>query len=865
MKKHSLNFRFAYFLFFLFFSINSFAQLHKGDVFVDKKGVMRWGDTEKEVQGFGVNYTVPFAHAYRTAKSMGVDIKQAIDNDVYHFSRLGFDLYRIHVWDTEISDAKGNLLKNEHLDAFDYLIQTLKEHHINYVITPIAFWGNGWPEPDEDTPGFSNKYGKDKSLTDQEAVKAAENFLAQFLEHKNNYTGIRYKKDPSLIAIEVSNEPHHRENPEAVTAYIKKMVKAIESTGSKKPIFYNVSHSVQLVDAYFKAGIQGGTFQWYPTGLGYEKELEGNLLPNVNSYDIPFDDVIQKYHGAKLVYEFDAANVNRSYIYPAMARSFRKAGIQIATHFAYDPTFMAATNTEYNTHYMNLVYTPQKALSLMIVSKIFHELPMNTNSLSYPENTSFSTVNLNYKKDLAEYNTEKSFIYTNSTETAPKNSLELENIAGYGNSPVVTYSGTGAYFLDKLDENTWRLELMPDAVLVGNPFGKNNLEKKITILNYAENKMSLNLPSLGDKIQIEALNKGNSYLSSSEDSSFSIRPGTYLISKIGSINSFSASSNFKFGKLGDFVAPHGNNDKTRLVHNAIAAVTENSALTINATIVSPDSIKDVIVYLNNSGLYDSVKMEKTGSYLYRAEVPRKLLNRGFLNYRIVVTSSKDITNFPGSIKSAPFEWDNYQQDQYTTAVIPKNTDIYLFSATEKEVDYLVGNWMPKNKRVPINNRGTAEYQIVLDELFSPDVENLKAAPIYDYSLRYNFLSNIKGLKDELLKANSIVLKGRSLSGKNEKIQVAIVDDNGFSFGKIIELTAETKDYTIKISELEPVRTVTLPRPYPSFLPYYLEHTKGEKLQKEKMEAIQLSIGPGLDKEEQIQPHSFAIESIRFKF
>jgi hypothetical protein len=74
-------------------------------------------------------------------------------------------LYRIHVWDTEISDAEGNLLENEHLELFDYLLKQLKDRDINFMITPIAYWGNGWPEPDENTPGFSHKYGKENSLT----------------------------------------------------------------------------------------------------------------------------------------------------------------------------------------------------------------------------------------------------------------------------------------------------------------------------------------------------------------------------------------------------------------------------------------------------------------------------------------------------------------------------------------------------------------------------------------------------------------------------------------------------------------------------------------------------------------------------
>lgn len=867
MKKINLEFHLMQ-LFILFLlgitSSNIVAQKHTGDVFVDKMGVMRWGDTKEEVKGFGVNYTAPFAHAYRTAELMGVDIKKAIDGDVYHFSRLGFDLYRIHVWDTEISDAEGNLLNNAHLDAFDYLINSLKAHQINYVITPIAFWGNGWPEPDEDTPGFSQKYGKDNSLINPEAIKAAENYLAQFLEHKNKYTGIAYKNDPSLIAVEVSNEPHHRESPEAVTAYVKKMVKAIKSTGTKKPIFYNISHSVQLAEAYFKAGIQGGTFQWYPTGLGYGKELEGNLLPNVNSYIIPFNEVIQKYHGAKLVYEFDAANGNKSYIYPAMARSFREAGIQIATHFSYDPSFMAATNTEYNTHYMNLVYTPQKALSLMIASKIFHEVPMNSDFGKYPENKTFNSVKLDYQKDLAEYNVENTFIYTNSTETTPRNISTLEHISGFGNSAVVNYSGTGAYFLDKLDGNAWRLEVMPDALLIDNPFGKNNLEKKISILNYAENLMILKLPTLGENFNVEAINKGNSFKSTSEGFGFKIMPGTYLISKNGSANTNIASTDFKFGKLGDFVAPEGSNDKTRIVHEPVASIEQNAALTINATMISPDSIEEVTLYLNNSGVYDSVKMEKVSAYSYKAPVPEKLLNSGYLNYRIAVKTSKEMTTFPGAVKSDPFKWDNYEQAQYSTAIIPKKTDIYLFTATQKEVDYLAGDWRPKSKRVPINNNGKAEYQVILDELFTEDAENTKATPIYDYSLRYNFQSNIKGIENKLSHVGSIVFKGRSLSGKTEKLQLALVDNNGFTFGKIINLTSETKEHEINLSELQPVKTVTLPRPYPSFLPYYFEHTKGEEFKIENVEAVQLSIGPGLNTQEQKEPHSFAIESIRFQ-
>jgi hypothetical protein len=160
----------------LFLTVAGVASAQKSkDVYVDKEGVMRWGDTKKEVYGFGINYTAPFAHAYRTAKKLDVDLERAIEADVYHFARLGFDAFRIHVWDTEISDSVGNLLDNEHLRLFDFMLVRMKERGMKIFLTPIAFWGNGYPERDDKMPGFAAKYGKDACLTNPDAIKAQEN------------------------------------------------------------------------------------------------------------------------------------------------------------------------------------------------------------------------------------------------------------------------------------------------------------------------------------------------------------------------------------------------------------------------------------------------------------------------------------------------------------------------------------------------------------------------------------------------------------------------------------------------------------------------------------------------------------------
>jgi hypothetical protein len=79
-------------------------------VYVDKQGVLRYSSNNAEAAFFGVNYTTAFAYAYRAHKALNVDLEKAIQQDVYHMARLGLDAFRVHVWDTEISDTLGNLI-----------------------------------------------------------------------------------------------------------------------------------------------------------------------------------------------------------------------------------------------------------------------------------------------------------------------------------------------------------------------------------------------------------------------------------------------------------------------------------------------------------------------------------------------------------------------------------------------------------------------------------------------------------------------------------------------------------------------------------------------------------------------------------
>ena len=530
-------------------------------IYIDGNGVMRWSDTHEEASFFGVNYTLPFAHAYRALGYLGLDRKAAIDKDVYHLSRLGLNAYRIHLWDVELTDGQGNLLENEHIDLMDYLIAKLKERNIHIVITAQTNFGNGYPERNIQTGGFSYNYDKCDMHSNPEAIAAQETYLRDLVKHTNPYTGLAYKDDPSIVGFEINNEPCHSGTKEEVKAYINRMLKSMSKAGNRKPVFYNVSHNGYVAEAYYETTVQGTTYQWYPIGLVSGQTQQGNFLPYVDRYDIPFAGKVKEFNKkARMIYEFDPADIMYSYMYPAMVRTFRTAGFQWITQFAYDPIDLAFANTEYQTHFLNLAYTPNKAISMKIAAEAARSLKRGESYGSYPQDTIFGNgFRVSYAEDLSELNNGEKFYYSNQTNTPPKDASKLVSIAGCGSSPIVDYEGTGAYFIDCLESGVWRLEVMPDAVVVNDPFAKPSLKKEVVSIIYGTWDMALRIPDLGKAFTLTALDKKNDRKEETVTNGVicDLRPGVYLLKRNGCTpqQNWKADSRWNSIRIGEFVAP----------------------------------------------------------------------------------------------------------------------------------------------------------------------------------------------------------------------------------------------------------------------------------------------------------------------
>ena len=836
------------------------------DVYVDKEGNLKWNGSNDEVSLFGVNYTVPFAYSYRAHKRLGLSLKKAIDLDVEQMARLGFDAFRVHVWDREISDGDGNILKNEHLDLFDYLLAKLAERNIKSIITPIAWWGNGYPEPEETSPGFSQKYPRLELITNPKAREAERNYLKQFIAHTNPYKKVSYKNDPWIIAIEIINEPTHPENGQEVTDYINEMVGVLRQAGFTKPIFYNISQNWSDVqaNAVTKANVDGISFQWYPTDLVHQKMLRGNYLLNVNKYDIPSESVPGYSTKAKMVYEFDVADVGGSYMYPAVVRSFREAGMQFATMFSYDPTQIAWSNTEYPTHFMNLLYTPSKALSLMIAGRAFHHLPRNKSFGSYPANNQFDDFRVSYEEDLSEMNGDAEFIYSNSTSTQPKNVLLLQHIAGCGNSSIVQYDGTGAYFLDKLEQGIWKLEIYPDVLWLRDPFEPTSMSQQVARLFWNQRQMKINLPDLGREYVLYPLSDTKWRSAKTFESGQLLKPGNYLVIAKSADNKNLHKYLSKKGKfLEGLYTPLPIASNIYVVNKTDKYSNESDLSAFKFQIAGEQSVFNASLYIRRLGWREFEKhpLKYISGFNYVVADSPKILQSGNIEYCVGVESGEEEYTFPGGVQGTPGKWDVTASNYWNLKILGADEPIALFNVTRDRKDFVFPHY-DRSRKYSIEYLNGSKS----DETSLSIHSSSSKKQIVPFGFQLNVNDLIKPFAARLDNYRTVVLKARVENDSMCQTGINFILSDGKSYGIDVRVKHHWQEIEIPISSMLCRSALLLPNSYPLFLSKKWEMQSdsiGNKMNLRLLDCIQVVVNPNND-ERSKGDSQLEIESISLK-
>lgn len=792
-------------------------------VYVDKQGVMRYSSDNSEVSYYGTNYTTPFAHAYRALGELGIDRKEAIDRDVYHMKRLGLNGFRLHLWDVELTDADGNLQQNEHLDLLDYLIARLEERGIDVILTAQTNFGNGYPERNVDTGAYTYDYPKCGIHEDKNAQKAQANYLTQLARHVNPYNGRSYGDDPDIIAMEINNEPCHNGTARQVTDYINKMVKALRKGGFDKPLLYNVSHNPDVTQGYYDADIQGTTYQWYPIGLVAGHERKGNFLPFVDEYPIPWKDSMKHFDKmARVVYEFDPGDILYSYMYPAIARTFRKEGFQWITQFAYDPTDMATYNTEYQTHFLNLAYTPAKAISMMIAAEVARNTPRGTDYGRYPQNTSFGDFMVDGAADLSLMNSGEKYYYTRSTDVQPKNTAELTKIAGTGSSPLVTYTGTGAYFLDRLDSRNWRLEVMPDVVLTEDPFAKPSLKRPVGEIVYASRLMRISIPALGESFSFAKINGTDT--GRADKGEFTVSPGVYVLSLDDAAEGkWTADSPYADNrmKVGEFVAPAPVAlNSPKVVHQPLAQALPGEKVRIEARAVASQPVDSLVVYPSDISFWKEhndlfvMTPSDTDPYGWIAELPT-WPNADELSYNIVAWVDGKPTTWPGNLSGTPLDWD-YPENQpmYTVPLRKADAPVVLMQPRRGSTTVESGS-IPAGENVWLRYADNSPLALPSYSMnFTPHASESTAVV-------KSYIAPVMAAAAGLDGKKELVLTLQEKPQGVEQIELSLVDDKGLTYAASAPLTdlkqtATGFELSIPLTSLKAAPTYLIPVAYPSF-------------------------------------------------
>ena len=493
--------------------------------YCDAAGVLRWREGGDEVAVFGVNYYTPFHTEYRETVRRGFDPKEVIRRDVAHLRRLGLDAMRLHCFDREISDRAGNLLDNVHLDLLDYLIAVCASNGIHTVLTPIAGWGY---RDGDATNGFSYAATRARLASEPALITVQQRYEEQFARHVNRYTGRRYADDPAVLAFELINEPDYPPDFTAaqIASYANALLDGLRHSGTIKPVFYNALWNAgKALDAAPLLRTDGVSGECYCTGLRAGHVLEGLQLKKAVA--TTFARAGQRLAGkAKIVYEFDAADMTGAYMYPALASAFRSFGVQSATQFQYESMPVAADNPSYKTHYLNLVYTPEKALSLAIAAEVFRRRARGAAYQPDENEIVFPPFRVNAAANLSEMASEEAYLYTAAPLTPPPAPERLKRVWGCGASAVAASSGTGAYFLDRAAKGVWRLQVYPSVLPIADPH--TGLPGPKTVILPDSVTLTVTLVDLGTDFTVSRMDSGTRVTVAAKGR-FTVAPGDYLL------------------------------------------------------------------------------------------------------------------------------------------------------------------------------------------------------------------------------------------------------------------------------------------------------------------------------------------------
>jgi hypothetical protein len=844
--------------------------------YLDKTGVVRWRDSNTEVALYGANYCIMSGSDYRMAGLVSGDRKAMIVEDMAQFARMGWTALRLCSWgDWENSDKAGNLILNEHVDLLDYLVAEARRRGIYILLTPIHTYNPAFADqlnvPTQNI-GFSRYFERPEMGTNPSSIAAQVNYIGQLLNHVNPYTGFALKNEPAILFVEMINEPvHHPENLAGSIDYINKLVDAVRSTGSRQTTFFNVSQDFAIAPAIKRSKVDGVSFGWYPTSLVAGHALQGNFLRAVDGYPDMLRPELQG--RPRIVYEFDQADLLSGYMYPAIARTFRSVGAQFATMFAYDMLQTAPYNLGWQTHFLNLVHTPKKAVSAVIAAEAMRRLPRMQSYGRYPDNLVFGDFRVDYPHDMSELNAVDAFMNAGTSDSEPRNPKALKRIVGFGSSRLVEYEGTGAYFLDKVRDGVWRLEVYPDEILVSDPFEQPQPDKVVSRLLYRSWPMRIHLPDLGGQFFATPVNipaERSAAARKAANAEVTVEPGIWLLHNREQIDQ--ASLPARIGRV-DFSEYHVNQPVAYPDFVGSLAPKEymsGSRIEIRARVANSAVPDAVSLWVRAAGTRFSGKgipMTRIQGNDYAGVIEPGVLVPGLYEYAISTKTGARAATFPGAVPRQPVEWPFRTDALWSLRITPPGTPLRLLNPKD---DYRRLSFvrpgeqyrMPFFQITPGESADESALSLALPDLGNDTPQRYAAAL---------FIGDIIAAREaDAPRADFVDIKLHAVDGARKTLLVTLIEQDGSAWSASAVAGGSWSTVKVPLANFRISRSIHIPSPFPGLWNYWRESPPhrglaGDQIRVQNVERLQLTVTPNTGDNANDDARGAAVESIRLTF
>gem|GEM_PF-4061816 len=449
------------------------------------------------------------------------------------------------------------------------------------------------------------------------------------------------------------------------------------------------------------------------------------------------------------------------------------------------------------------------------------------------------------KKILSVLQSKDFLFYSNDfIEVADINVSSLKQIIGVGSSTVVKTDGNGIYFLDKIKDGLWRMEVYPNIARLSDPFNMPSPTKKCYQALWDEIRFSIDLPDLGKEFNVNALN--NNFAFKATNGNFVVKPDLYILSK-GVYDQNALPEKINGIDMRTYIVPQPEVEtKDYFIHQPISEYIAGENINIRCNIYSSNVPKNVSLYLKVNGLpwYKEYPMQKTGRHEYGFTADTSLSSQpAILDYIIGVDYGNRKVCYPSQTEGImPDSWDFSPQQSYRSYITNGKDELTVFDA-DKDGSRI--RFTRIFKSLPFEHRfvPTGGQKLALELSCKNMIPSGEYMFPLDITASHYINDKIRARARAGIYPKNIIVTAKGTTSTTNRMLLSFNQSDCTSWSVPVELTEKMRPIVVPVSRLSRDVAPMLPQDWPGINSYWYPslESHSDKIDWNKIENIFFSL------------------------